>query len=317
MLGCEDLLLKFSNAPEGSRVIFLTASGTAGMQAVVDNLLSQDDKSYVINGGGFGDRFVQILHKSDLSFTQRRVDKNDNLKDIKNETINNHTTLIYNAHETTIGLKYNLKSLGIFAKNSGLFNIVDAISLFLTDKIDMQKDNIDTMIISSQKALALPPGLCMVILTPKAIKRLNDVQNIYFDFKEYLKDGVRGQTPYTPAVTIILQLQKRLQKIDKIGLTKEISKKRKLANYFRKKIEHLPIKPYTKYMPNAMSTFEVKDANDVVNDIEKMYNIVLCPNAGELKDKVFRVSHMGAINKKDIDYLVESLDNYFSKKVIR
>ena len=316
LLECEELLLKFSNAPKGSRVIFLTASGTAGMQAVVDNLLDDKDKAYVINGGGFGKRFIDILQKSNISLTQRKVDKDDNLKNIKNETIDEHTSLIYNAHETTIGLKYHLNSLGIFSKKNNLFNIVDAISLFLTDKIDMQKHNIDTMIISSQKALALPPGLCMVILTPKAINRLKDVKNIYFDFKEYLQNGIRGQTPYTPAVTIILQLQKRLQKIDKKGLSKEISERKKLAQYFRNNIKSLPIKPYTKHMPNAMSTFEVEDAANVVNDIEKLYNIVLCPNGGALKDKVFRVSHMGAVNKKDIDYLVKSLDSYFSKKDI-
>ncbi len=315
LLECEELLLKFVNAPKKSRVIFLTASGTAGMQSVVNNLLDQNDRVYLISGGGFGERFGEILDRSKIKTTQKRVNKDDNLQYIKDEKIDSHTALIYNAHETSIGLKYDLFSLGKFAQKNTLLNIVDAISLFLTDEVDMQKHHIDTLIISSQKALALPPGLCMIVLNPKAISRLKDVKDIYFDFKKYLDNGLRGQTPYTPAVTIILQLQKRLQKIDKKGVDKEIEKRKFLAQYFRDSIEDLPIKFYTKYMPNGMTTIEVENAFKVVEDFEKRYNIILCPNGGELKERIFRVAHMGAIKKKDIDYLVKCMFDYFKKRV--
>ena len=155
------------------------------------------------------------------------------------------TALLINAHETSIGTFYNLDSVSKFAKENQMLFIVDAISMFITDKLDMESQNIDALIISSHKGLALPPGLSMVILSPKAINKINPKHQLYFDFNSYLKDGQRGQTPFTPAVTIILQLHARLEQIVNTGIEKEILKAKEIAEYFRKEIEALPLKCFS------------------------------------------------------------------------
>jgi aspartate aminotransferase-like enzyme len=315
LLECETSLLKMLNAPHGSRIVFLTASGTAGMEATVMNLLTQDDCALIVNGGGFGQRFVDI--SKSYSIRHKEVKPyNTNLANIEDTiSANDCNTFIVNAHETSIGLLYDLDAIGKFCAKYDLLNIVDAISMFVTDPLDMQTQNIDVAIISSQKGLALPPGLTMVALTPKAINKLQPIKSHYFNFKNYLRDGERGQTPYTPAVSIILQLQARLKQIEYLGGIQATNEKSKeIAQYFREQLAQFPLEFYTKFMPNAMTALVPKDsfkAKEIVAIVEDKYKIVLCPNGGDLADKVFRVSHMGEITTSDINLLLSALKKLY------
>ena len=318
LLECESMLLELVNAPKESRVIFLTASGTAGMESVVYNLLSSKDKALVINGGGFGQRFVDLCNSYKIDHINFKV-ANSNLEDIEYLIPSPEAnTLIVNAHETSVGLLYDLDALGEFVKKNNIFFIVDAISMLITDPLDMEAQNIDVLIASSQKGLALPPGLSMVILSPRAIERLNSVDSLYFNFKNYLKDGLRGQTPYTPAVTIILQLQARLKQIIRDGgIKSSISRAKEVATHFRREIKRLPLAFYSNYMPNAMTTLtptDSKSAFDIVRELEERYRVVVCPNGGSLKDKIFRVSHMGDMDIAYIDVLIDAMYDYYGLK---
>jgi len=315
---CEKSLLKILNAPKNSKVIFLTASGTAGMESVVMNLLTKEDNALVINGGGFGNRFVEICKTHKVPHYNFKV-KSTNLFNIN--TIapkNNFTSLIVNAHETSIGHLYDLTAIGKYTTLHNLFYIVDAISMLVTDAIDMSLQSIDVVIASSQKGLALPPGLTMVVLTPKALKKVQKINNLYFNFNDYLSNGERGQTPYTPAVTIMLQLEARLKQIEEEGGVREtIAKAKKIAEYFRKSIEKLPLKAYTPFMPNAMTTLtptDGKSAMDIVKILEEKYKVMVCPNGGKEKDLIFRVSHMGEMTKAYTDILINALYDYYKVK---
>jgi len=318
LLECEELLLEFLDAPSGSRVVFLTASGTAGLESVVMNLLDNKNNALVVNGGGFGQRFVDICKSYEVPHKEIKV-KDSNLNDIDKIDAKGFDTFIVNAHETSVGHLYDLDAIGEFCKKNNLLNIVDAISMFTTDSLDMQKYNIDVVIISSQKGLALPPGLTMVVLSSKAIEQIKDIKSYYFNFKNYLKDGERGQTPYTPAVSIILQLQARLKQIKKDGgIQSTINRAKEVAEYFRESIKDLPLKAYTKFMPNAMTTLtptDSKSASQIVKDLEEQYKVVVCPNGGELKDKIFRVAHMGDMSKKYINTLIDVLKTYYKWEI--
>ncbi len=312
---CENGLLEMVNAPEGSRVIFLTASGTAGMESAVMNLLNKNDNALVVNGGGFGARFVDICTTHAIPHTNFRV-KNTNLTEIESLAPNEeYTALVVNAHETSVGHLYNLDAMGEYAVKNDMFYIVDAISMLVTDPLDMQQSNIDVVIASSQKGLALPPGLTMVILTPKAIEKLQTIDSLYFNFKDYLANGKRGQTPYTPAVTIMLQLEARLEQIKRRGgIAQSIANAKEIATYFRSSIRALPLKEYTPFMPNAMTTLTPTDgrsAMDIVNALEENHKVMVCPNGGAERDIVFRVSHMGEMTKKYTDILINALHKLY------
>ncbi len=312
---CENGLLEMVNAPEGSRVIFLTASGTAGMESAVMNLLNKNDNALVVNGGGFGARFVDICTTHAIPHTNFRV-KNTNLTEIESLAPNEeYTALVVNAHETSVGHLYNLDAMGEYAVKNDMLYIVDAISMLVTDPLDMQQSNIDVVIASSQKGLALPPGLTMVILTPKAIEKLQTIDSLYFNFKDYLANGKRGQTPYTPAVTIMLQLEARLEQIKRRGgIEQSIANAKEIATYFRSSIRALPLKEYTPFMPNAMTTLTPTDgrsAMDIVNALEENHKVMVCPNGGAERDIVFRVSHMGEMTKQYTDILINALHEFY------
>lgn len=317
LLECEKNLLKIVNAPKESKVLFLTASGTAGMESTVQNLIAKDDKTIIINGGGFGQRFVDICNLHNIENINLKLE-NNNLSDTKIlQKYSDSNVLLINAHETSIGTLYDLESVGDFCKSNDILNIVDGISMFVTDELDMQKFSIDALILSSQKGLALPPGISMIILTPNVMKRLQPKSSIYFDFKRYLTDGERGQTPFTPAVTILLQLHFRINQIVKNGIENEIQKAKDIAEYFRDSIKDLPLKLFSDFMPNAITTLTPTDGKlawIIVKDLDEKYNVIVTPNGGELKDKIFRVSHMGAMTKEYTDILIDALYDYYKRE---
>ena len=313
VLECKKDLLTLTNAPKGSEVIFMTSSGTGAMEAVIMNLLSKEDNAIVINGGGFGQRFVDICNTHNIPNFDIKINKDENINFEELSSINTNAFIV-NAHETTIGKLYNLNKIGQFCKKNNLLNIVDAISAFVCDEINMEKQHIDALIISSNKGLALPPGLGIVILSPKAVLKLQEINSIYFNFKSYIADIQRGQTPFTPAISIILQLNKRLKELKKQTIVKANKKIKKLANYFRKNIKDLPFEFYVKNMPNAMTTLTPTDgklASQIIKDFEERYNIILTPSGGDLKEKLIRVSHMGNMNRKYIDVLINALKQYY------
>jgi aspartate aminotransferase-like enzyme len=202
----------------------------------------------------------------------------------KNDRIDFHVlnsikanTFMVNAHETSTGRLYDLNEIGQFCHKNKLLNIVDAISAFVCDEVDMKKQHIDALILSSNKGLALPPGLAMVVLSPRAIKRIKDIPSMYFNFKSYLSNIKRGQTPFTPAVSIIKQLHYRLKELNNLTIKKSVKNTESLAGYFRKNIQHLPLKPYLQQMSNAMTSLtptDNKKADEIIEDFEKRYNII-------------------------------------------
>lgn len=307
----EKLLKEFTGARSKDRVVFLTASGTAAMEATIINVFNEKDKILIVNGGGFGERFKKIceVHKLDYEEVKLNYGEQITQKDLSRFKGKGFTALLVNIHETSTGVLYNMDIISEFCKEENLLLIVDAISSFLADEIDMKKSNIDGLILSSQKALALPPGLSMVVLGERVIERINknDVRSFYFNFKDYLKDGERGQTPFTPAVGIILQLNKRLRTIEKMGVENIIEKTKNIALDFRERIVKLPFKISHENYSNTLTAIEPIGkitAYEVFSYLKDNHNIYLCPNGGELKDKVVRVGHIGNISIEDNKKLI-------------
>ena len=206
---------------------------------------------------------------------------------------------------------YDIDLVSDFCKRKGLFLIVDSISSFIADPFSMKDSNADVVLTGSQKALALPPGLSILMLGPRALERIeqNNVRSLYFNLKAALKDGLRGQTPFTPAVSILIQLNKRLNMLNKRGLLSETERIHLLARDFRDKIQSLPFDFPSSAMSNAATALSTKadlGAHGIFELLKDEYEIFVCPNGGELKDRVFRVGHIGALSTDDNTALIES-----------
>lgn len=323
MLENENLMRKFAKASKDSRVVFLTGSGTAAMEASVMNCLNKEDKALVVNGGSFGHRFVQLLELHDVPHTEIVLEHG---KALKKEMLDQYegkgyTAFVVNLHETSTGVHYDIDMISNFCKKNGMFLLVDSISSFLADEFNMEKLGVDVMLTGSQKALACPPGVSVIVLSPKAIARIenNNPKCMYFDLKDALKNGERGQTPFTPAVGILRQINARLKEVDaEGGVTEENKKIAELAADFREKIKGLPFEIVSESMSNAVTPLHPTTANayDIFLTLKDEYGIWVCPNGGDMKDTIFRVGHIGALTKEDNITLVNAFKDLQKRGLI-
>lgn len=323
MIDNEQLMKGFVNAPQPAKVVFITGSGTASMEASVINTLTKSDKVLVVNGGSFGARFVEILKIHEIPFDEIKLKTGKTLtkKDLARYNPKDYTAFLVNIHETSTGVHYDLDLIHDFCSKNNLFLIVDAISSFLADKINFQKYNIDVMITGSQKALACPPGISILVLSDNAISRIqkNDPKCMYLNLKDALENAKRGQTPFTPAVGILRQINARLNQIKKTGgVQSEIQKVANLAEYFRSQIKDLPFELASESPSNAVTALHplTASANDIFLILKNEYNIWVCPNGGVLKDKIFRVGHIGYLTTKDYDTLISAFYDLKKRKLI-
>lgn len=322
MIENEKLIKEFVYAGENSRTIFITGSGTAAMEATVMNVYTEEDKVLIVNGGGFGQRFVDLCELHEISYEEIKLDFGcDISEDILSKYVDKgFTSFLVNICETSSGVRYDLDLIGDFCKTNGLFLVVDAISSFLADPINMAEQNIDVIITGSQKALACPPGVSIIVLDENALKRVqsNKSKSMYFDLNNALKNGERGQTPFTPAVTTLLQINARLKEIKSNGgVEEEIKRISCLANDFRLKIKDLPLEVKCKRLGNAVTSVYCSSPHEVVDTLKNEYSIWINPSGGEVGNKMFRVGHIGNLNTKDNDKLIEAFHDLEKRGILK
>ena len=323
MLESERLMKAFAEAPENSRAVFLTGSGTASMEAAVMNALTERDKALVVNGGSFGARFARICEIHNIPHDEIRLEVGRKLTPelLAPYDGKDYTCFLVNVHETSTGVLYDMELISEFCKRNRLFLIADAISSFLADEFHMARWGVDVMMTGSQKALACPPGVSVMVLSENALRRVEaaPVKCMYLDLKDALKNGERGQTPFTPAVGTLLQINARLKQIEADGgVEAERRKIAGLARDFRSKIVDLPLAICSESLSNAVTPLSVRNcsAYDIFTALKDEYDIWICPNGGELKDKIFRVGHIGCLTPNDNAALIDALHDLNKRGVL-
>ena len=305
--------LKYVFQTNGS-VALLTGSGTAAMEASVLNFLDATDKALIVNGGTFGQRWCDLCDVHSIPYDEYAVPLGADidlahLRDLL--VANRYTALLVNAHETSTGHLYDIQALGTIARRRRILFMVDAISTICADHFSMDDWHVDVAILSSQKALALPPGLSFVAMNQRAMDRLvrGTPKSLYFNLPDYLADQQRGQLPYTPAIGLMMQLHQRLLDIQQQTLPTLVLKHKQRAESLRRAIEDLAFDVLPFRSSNSMTALSCDglDASKVVEELRNRYNIVVAPNGGDLKSKVFRIAHMGAQEDADLTSLIAAL----------
>lgn len=292
----------------------LTGSGTAAMEAAVLNFLGASDHVLIINGGTFGQRWCDLCQVHSINHSELKVEAGDDVDiDLLAETISQtkYTALLINAHETSTGHLYDIEAIGRLARKSGLLFVVDAISSICADRFLMDDWHVDVALLSSQKALALPPGLAFVAMSAKAQSLLmkRRPKTLYLNLQNYIINQQRGQSPYTPAIGLYLQLHQRLRDIKQETLDVIVNQHNEMANRFRNAITSLGFETLATRPSNALTAVVCKrnKAFEIVQTLRDDFHIEVAPSGGELKYKIFRVSHMGAIKNLDVDSLISAL----------
>ena len=314
MLENEKYMLEYAKAPADSRAVFMTCSSTGSMEAVVMNCFTKEDKVLVINGGSFGQRFVELCEIHEIPHVVLKLKHG---KKLTKERLYEYdeqgfTGLLVNVDETSTAVLYDTMMIGEFCKKNNMFFVCDCVSAFLADPFNMAECGADVMITGSQKVLACPPGISIIVIAPRGLERVNasKARTMYFDLKDALKNQERGQTPFTPAVGILLQINERLKEIDRNGgADAEVARVAAQAEDFRTKIKELPFEFVSESPANGVTSVHPTTAKayDIFLTLKDEYGIWICPNGGDMNDTIFRVGHIGALTHEDNTTLINAL----------
>ena len=325
MLENEKLFLQLLHAPSDARAVFLTGSGTSAMDASISSVFTENDRLLIVKGGSFGARFCEIAECYGVPYEAIELQTGKTLKeeDLAPFEGADFTGFMINMDETSTGVLYDMNLVGDFCRRNGLFLVVDIVSAFLSDPFDMTDCGADIAFTGAQKALAVPPGVALMAISARAQKKIEKApeRNYYLSLKKALKNQERGQTPWTPAVGTLIQINARLNAISAAGLEKTQNAIRSVAEDFRSKIRMYPFHIVSDRLPNAVTPLSPNNpdvsAHHLFEVLMAEYDIVICPNGGDLKDTLFRVGHIGAHTTEDNDILLRAFDDLMARGILK
>ena len=290
-------------------VLILASSGTGAMEAAVSNFFSSQDKVIVVEGGKFGQRWEEIATRYGLDVISYSIDwgnaPDPNYLRQLLESDSSIKGILTTLCETSTGTVYDIKSIGNLTRDREVILVVDAISGLGQDKLLTDEWGVDVVVAGSQKGLMLPPGLSFISISKKAEEFLqrSNLPKYYFDLKLALKSYQKNDTPFTPAVSLILGLEASLDFIRKEGIYNRWEKFSKLAKATREALKAMGLKLFSFRPSNSVTAVWAPPSiksSQLVSKLRKEYGISIAGGQAEFKDKIFRIAHMGAIEEGDL-----------------
>jgi aspartate aminotransferase-like enzyme len=291
-------------------VFILTSSGTGAMEAAVINLLSPGDTTLVVQGGKFGERWTELCKAYGINTEvidvewgkavspqeiEKRLKANPKIK-----------AVLITLCETSTGVTVDVEAIGKIVKVTDAVLVVDAISGL--GAIDLKTDawNVDVCVSGSQKGLMLPPGLAFISVSKKAWDKVAESKcpKYYFSFKAAKKAADSTDTPFTPAITLVIALNEALKMMRQDGLENIFLRHKKMADATRAAMKGLGLELFAPTAASDVVT-SVKvpqgiDGEKLVKTMRDTYGVTIAGGQAELKGKVFRFAHMGFIEEFDI-----------------
>jgi len=291
--------------------ILLAASGTGGMESALLNLCGRKDKILYINAGKFGERWGEIANACGMLNIEFRCDwgQTVDLTTLR-ELLENNTdiTVVCMQHcETSTTVLHPIREICLLVKDvlPDALTVVDAISSALSSPIDTQKDQIDLLIMGSQKAFMLPPGLVMIGLSKDALQRCKQTPcpSLYFNLELEQQTQVSGVSAWTPATTLILGLAEVQKIIEELGVTTVWERHRAYHGFFDLLLSSFALSPINRDYPSLSVTgFTLPEGTStrlLRNELLKA-GFLVAGGQDQWKDKVIRIGHMGIYTKKQL-----------------
>jgi len=309
----------FSEVREGLKSVFhtdqevlvLASSGTGAMEGAVANTLSSGDRVLVVNGGKFGERWGKISRAYGLEVEEIKVEWGSAVDPaIVKDALDNDPSIravLVQASETSTGVMHPTKELaGITKERDDVLLIVDGITAVGVFPVLFDEWGIDVLVGGSQKAFMLPPGLSFAAMSEKAWKfyEKSNLPKFYLDFGAYKKSAEKNSTPYTPAVTLVIGLASVLRRVQAEGLEGVYARAAVLAEATREGLTAIGLEMFAKNSPSpaltaAFSPADI-DAKLIIKGLKDKFGMTVAGGQNQAKGKIFRISHMGNIDKADI-----------------
>ena len=297
----------------GGRTIIYTGSGTGAMSAVVENYVSTKGKAFVIDGGSFGHRWWDLCRYYGIEVVDYKVPF---AHDIDYEDLDKRVAaerpgvFLCQHHETSSGQLFDLRIISDICHKYGVSLVVDVISSFLAEELSMDELGIDICITSTQKGLNIPPGLSVLFFSSALNEYPFAHKGYYWDFEDNLSNLRRGQTPFSPATILFLQLHARLKQLQaQGGASVNIAEVHHRCEVFRCLCKQYGWEVPAEVPSYAITGFQTKDTADrvIFRGLIDKYDTYIMPGG---IPGFYRVSHMGLQTDEELRELASRIREF-------
>jgi len=299
-------------------VMLFTSSGTGAMESAVSNLFSPGDKVVVAVAGKFGERWAEITRAFGLDVQVLEAPYGDS---VTPERVAEALAadpgiqgVFVQATESSTGVSHDVKSMAEAVGKTDALLVVDAITGLGTSQLDIDGWGLDVVIGGSQKAAMIPPGLAFLSLSAKAWARIEPRRPTYyyFDLLKHKKGGEKGESPWTPATSLLLGLAESMRYIRELGRDNLIENAQLLAKASREAAGALDLELFAKGIPAGAVTSirapEGVSSNDIVKQFKTRFGAIIANGQGTMKGEVFRFAHLGYFDFADLFGVVAELE---------
>jgi serine---pyruvate transaminase len=315
----------FMEVTEGLKYVFetkedvyiLTSSGTGAMETAVANTLSPGDKVLAINGGKFGERWGNICKAYGLDYKEIVIEWGEELPKEKLAAelkANPGVKAVFaTVSETSTGAVYDIKGFGEVVAATDAILVVDGISGVGATPCPMDEWKIDVLLSGSQKSFMIPPGLAYIAFSPKAWKfvETSKLPKFYFDIKKAKKNLANKTTPWTPAISLIIQQKKALDIIKGMGLERLFEHHRILGDATRAGVKAMGLELLAKHPGNILTAVKTPagiDGSKLVKTMQGKYMAYIAGAQDPNKGKFFRIAHLGYMGGFDVITALSALE---------
>jgi predicted phosphoserine aminotransferase len=294
-----------------------TSSSTGMMEGSIRNVVSK--KALMTDCGAFSKRWAQIAQLNGKEIDIIKVEMG---QAITPEMVDEYLAkggfdaVCITHNETSTGVMNPIKEIGLLVKEKypDVFVLVDAVSSMAGTEILVDDWGLDVVLAGTQKAFALPPGLCVVTVSEAALERSKSVENrgYYFNFEELEKKAIKDQTPATPAISLINALNVQMDRIFKEGVEARFKRHLEMAEFVREWArKKFALYGDEKYLsPTVTNIHNTREIDVVALNAELAKRGAMLSNGyGDLKGKCFRIAHMGDLQLSDVKWLTEQIDD--------
>jgi aspartate aminotransferase-like enzyme len=303
-------------------VIALSASGTGAVEASVVNLIKKGDKVIIPVNGEFSSRLATMLEWQGANVIRLTTPFGENASfDKVKEAFDNNKDVkafyvVWNETSTGTMVKYLDKISSLTSRNDSYY-VVDGVSIIGGEELHMDKWGIDVCVTGAQKALAAPPGISPIAISPKAKKFMiaNPPPTFYFNLARYFKyyDDTK-ETPFTPALPLLYAYREALDIVLEEGMEARVKRHRTCADALYSSLSAMGLTPFAK--EDARSTVVIAlNYLDGLEDktfrstLSEKFRVLVAGGFGDLKGKVFRVGCMGEVQKYHVMRTVSAISS--------
>ncbi len=301
-------------------ILILPGSGTGGLESALVNSLSPGDHVLACIAGQFGKRFAEIatafgadVHSLDFA-PGSAIDPGKVAESLR--AAPNTRAVLVTHNETSTGVLHPLQAIAqAVHQNSNALVVVDAVSSLGATRVAADEWGLDVVVTGSQKALMSPPGMALISISQHAWHTYEHATTprFYWDWMRWKKWAAKGQTPWTPAVSVYFALDAALDIIHQEGLANVYARHSRLADWTRSRALQLGMSLFADPRHASPSVTAVRppeglDANALVRRMRQEHDVEVAGGQGELSGKIIRIGHLGYVHDADMQDTIYALE---------